>query len=253
VAAAHFKGACEESRFHSEKELVKARAHVDAAERALRVSHDTLRTLLGPYGAASQDECSSDFSLNAPIAGRIEELDTIAAVRFQVGERMIVLADTHSLWVAAQIHQRDWNVLQVDAGQLLKVAVPSLPELPLTAKVKFVGATVSPSTLTVPLVAEVSNPNDTLRPGMFVWVVVPAGPAHAALTVAAAAVQRQGEQSFVFVRDATHTYRRVEVELGGETPEWVEITRGVTAGDLVVDEGGFQLTSELLLEAEAEE
>ena len=173
------------------------------------------------------------------MAGRVEELQTFEAVRFQVGERMIVLADTHSIWVAAQVHQRDWNVLQVTAGQPLKVTVPALPDLQLSATVKFVGATVSPTTLAVPLVAQISNPDDTLRPGMFVWVEVPLSQPRRVLTVPSSAVQRQEGRTFVFVQEAASHVSPRGCRSGRRNAVLGRDCQGLSEGTSVVDDGGF--------------
>ena len=45
-------------------------------------------------------------------------------------------------------------------------------------------------------------------------------------------------------------FQRVDVDTGIETPDWVEVTRGLTEGAPVVDHGAFYLKSELLLEEE---
>jgi hypothetical protein len=56
----------------------------------------------------------------------------------------------------------------------------------------------------------------------------------------------------VFVQAGENRYQRVDVTLGIETPDYVEVERGLSAGQMVVDRGSFYLKSELLLEQEAE-
>jgi cobalt-zinc-cadmium efflux system membrane fusion protein len=61
---------------------------------------------------------------------------------------------------------------------------------------------------------------------------------------------RHENQPFVFVPDGERKFRRVDVELGLETHETIEVASGLAAGDTVVDRGAFFLKSELLLERE---
>jgi cobalt-zinc-cadmium efflux system membrane fusion protein len=250
VAAARFRGVCEETDFQSRKELARAQADLESASRSLDISRDRLQTLLGPNATAPETDQASEFDLIAPISGRIEELETVTAIRFQAAEQMLVLADTRILWMAAQIHQNQWNALDLAAGQTLMVSIPALPSQKLPAVVKFVGGNVSAATLAVPLVAELNNTDGKLRPGMFVWVEVPMREPKRVLAIPVSAVQRQEDQAFAFIKEAERQFRRVSIAVGIETPEWVEVTSGLRAGDCVVEEGAFFLTSELLLEAE---
>ncbi|MEO8498625.1 MAG: efflux RND transporter periplasmic adaptor subunit, partial [Planctomycetota bacterium] len=140
--------------------------------------------------------------------------------------------------------------LSLATDQTLRLTVPAMPNAEFAAKVLFVGATVSSATLSIPLVAEVNNDAKLFRPGMFVWVDVPVAEPREALAVPVGAIQRHEEQAFVFVETSEDEFQRVDVETGIETPDWVEVTSGLTAGARVVDHGAFYLKSELLLEKE---
>jgi cobalt-zinc-cadmium efflux system membrane fusion protein len=67
---------------------------------------------------------------------------------------------------------------------------------------------------------------------------------HTALAVPRAAVQRDGEESIVFVRTTPGRFERREVVLGRVTGELVEIVSGLAAGEEVVVEGAFLLRSQ---------
>jgi cobalt-zinc-cadmium efflux system membrane fusion protein len=69
------------------------------------------------------------------------------------------------------------------------------------------------------------------------------------LSVPAAAVMRHEGRAFVFVPDGDG-FRRVDIDTGIESDDFVEVTRGLQAGQQVVDRGTFLLKSELLLEDE---
>ena len=57
---------------------------------------------------------------------------------------------------------------------------------------------------------------------------------------------------FVFVPDGPGRYRRMDIEAGREEGGFVEVKRGLEAGQQVVARGAFLLKSELLLEKEEE-
>ena len=250
IAAAAFNAACEQSEFESHHQWEVSVARVDVAKRLLDVSRERLAVLLGPHGQDRPHSEGSEFVLTAPFAGRVEGLSLVEAARFAEGDSMAVLADTRRLWVAAQIHQRDWSSLKIATGETLTVTVPASPDQQFTAEVRFVGSSVSPTTLALPLVAELDNAELVFHPGMFVWVAVPVTESRTAVSVPVSAVQYEDGNPFVFVADGPRTFRRVEISPGITTPSWVEVKAGLEEGSRVVAQGAFHLKSELLLEQE---
>jgi cobalt-zinc-cadmium efflux system membrane fusion protein len=61
---------------------------------------------------------------------------------------------------------------------------------------------------------------------------------------------RHENRPFVFSPAGERHFRRVDVQIGLETSDYVEIKSGLAAGDPIVDRGAFFLKSELLLERE---
>jgi RND family efflux transporter MFP subunit len=232
--------------------LAKAQAELDVAEQKLDVAKERLRMVLGPFVDNSAAGASGDFKLRAPFGGRIEAVHTVPGSRVAQGEPTVTLADTSQLWVSAMIHQHDWDALQVEAAATVRVTVPAIPQEEFQAQISFVGPEVSPTTRAISLVAQLDNSAGRFRPGMFAWVALPMGSPHCGLTVPTAAIQRHESNAFVFCQEGEGRFRRVDVSVGIETPEFVEITAGLSAGQQVVDRGAFYLKSELLLEQEEE-
>ncbi|MFM7291318.1 MAG: efflux RND transporter periplasmic adaptor subunit, partial [Planctomycetia bacterium] len=172
--------------------------------------------------------------------------------RVRAGDRLFVVADTGMLWVRAQIHERQWTAVEVGEGQSVRVVVPGAEMHETNAVVNHVGATVEAESRSVPLVAELTNNDAHYKPGMFVWVDLPQGQMREALAVPVSAVMRHEGKSFVFVPEGEGRFRRVDVTTGIESGDFVEVSRGLTAGQQVVAQGAFVLKSELLLEKEAE-
>ncbi|MFO0884703.1 MAG: HlyD family efflux transporter periplasmic adaptor subunit [Pirellulales bacterium] len=84
----------------------KARASAEQAARLLAVSQEKLATLVGPLAASQSANMDGlgNFTLLAPLAGRIEERFVVTAGRFvAAGKPLFTLADTTHLWVSAEI------------------------------------------------------------------------------------------------------------------------------------------------------
>ncbi len=254
VVAAAFQSACEQSQFEAAQARDKSLADVQHAERLLAISHQRLESL----GAAPADvhdgsgDALSELVLRAPFDGVIAERSVVDAAQVPAGQTLFVLADTATVWVTAELHERDWNDLATAQRYDLLVRAPSLKEGKAVARVKFTEGRISPETRTVSLVGELENPLGQFRPGMFVWVSVAVEKPRPVLAVPAGAILRHEQVSFVFVAEGPEAFRRVDVTPGLETPDYVEIKSGLTAGQQVVDQGAFYLKSELLLEREAD-
>lgn len=265
VARASFAAACESARFDTAQDRAKATADLEQAERLLKVARENLRTLVGSRlddatadavvgnvpadDAASGGATLSGIALRTPLAGVVEEIFVSRGERVTSGERMFVVADTTRLWVRAQVHEKQWTTVDVAEGQEVRVVVPGAQEHRSLATINHVAATVDPESRSVPIVANLTNDDAHYKPGMFVWVELAQGPPRDALAVPAAAVMRHEGRAFVFVPDGGG-FRRVDIDTGIESDDFVEVTSGLPAGQQVVDRGAFLLKSELLLEDE---
>ena len=263
VAKANFDAACEEALFATRQERDRARASLAQADRLVQVSKEHLRTLVGSrlgaeIAAVAEDAPDSPgdtgslsaLVMRTPFDGVVEDIFVARGERVQGGDPLFVVADTSSLWVRAQIHEREWTAVDVAQGQEVQVSVPGSERHELVARVHHVGATVEADSRSVPLVAELHNDDAHLKPGMFVWVDLPQGSVRDALAVPAAAVMRHEGEEFVFEPLAEGRYRRVGVVTGIDNGDLVEIVSGLHEGEQVVVGGAFVLKSELLLEKE---
>jgi len=287
VAAATFLSAREITRFDATQAHRRSHASLTQAQRLLAVAQERLRTLLGPQASAleariddepvvaprvtpgaspaeppaesngrsapsTQFKDLSEFTLLAPFTGRIDERSAVEAARVRQGDSLFVMADTSTLWVEAEIHERNWRALRFVQGASIPVRVPALNDASFETALRFVGPSVSSVSRSVPLVTELANPEGHFKPGMFVWVDVPLEQERQALVVPAGAVMRHEGQAFVFIPKGSGKFTRVDVATGLESGSLIEILRGLEAGQEIVEQGAFYLKSELLLERELE-
>ncbi len=251
-ASAAFQSACEQSAYESGISRAQAKKDFDDCQRQFAICRERLEVLLGPDGKTLDDGALSDLVLCANMDGRIEDRPVVPGMRLKNGQRLLLVADTSRLWVAAEVDQQNWNALSAAEGQELTILLPAKPDEEYTATVRFVGAAVSMDTRTIPLVADIDNSLGELKPGMFTWITVPVAEARNGITVPTAAIQRHEGHAFVFVQSAPDSFRRSDVTVGLETPQRTEILTGLAENDVVVDQGAFYLTAELLLEREAD-
>jgi multidrug efflux pump subunit AcrA (membrane-fusion protein) len=86
-----------------------------------------------------------------------------------------------------------------------------------------------------------SNPQQSLKLGMFLTAQVPIESHPQALVVPPQAVYRDEKNQAVLYRITGDTAEAVPVRLGLETSQQVELLSGVEAGDTVILAGGYGL------------
>lgn len=262
---AKLTSAIEERTFSANQMRLQSEARVQDAERRLQISLQQVRTLLGAAGEGADAEVLADtlgeeaspeqlsrIKLKAPFSGTIESCSFSSNERISAGESLMILADTATLWVAADLRQREWRALRLQPGDKVRVVTNIEGVNSRDAMIHFSGREVDPSTNAIPLVALIENADGRLRPGMFVRVAIPVTDVRQALTIPEAAVLEHDRKPFVFVPVGEHQFQRVDIETGVRTNGLIEVLSGLKSGDKFVSEGGFFLKSELLLQGESE-
>jgi RND family efflux transporter MFP subunit len=159
----------------------------------------------------------------------------------QAGQELFVVADLSSVWVIADLYEKDFAAVRVGTHAVIMVA--GLPRV--RGRVAYIDPRVDAATRTAKVRVEVPNAARTLRLGMFAQVIFEATEGRSGLVVPRQAVQAIGERSVVYV--ATTDEGRFEeriVRLGNSFQDSVEILDGVRAGERVVTEGSFYLRAE---------
>jgi len=98
------------------------------------------------------------------------------------------------------------------------------------------------------VLARITLPNgdNVLRSGMFVDVTMTSSLGRDAVVVPASAVQMIADKATVFLPDGEpDRFRAQEIQQGVTRQDWVEVRRGLRAGDAVVTQGSFELKAVL--------
>jgi cobalt-zinc-cadmium efflux system membrane fusion protein len=189
-----------------------------------------------------------ELSVRAPISGRVIEREvTLGELVAPEKERLLVLADTETVWVLADVSES--RLGQISTGSPAQVRITALPDQPLEAKVAQIAPALNPDTRAGRVRVEVANGNGSLRPGMFASVVLTAGAAGGAavLAIPDEAVQTIGGGPAVFVpvEGEQNTFAKRAVTLGPGVGGMVPVVSGLKEGEPVVVSGTFILKAEL--------
>ncbi len=234
-----------------ERDLREARAALEVATVEVRHIQDQLAALGAPAGASDDTaHPTAELTLVAPISGLVTERTANVGAFVPVGTPLLTVADLRTVWVMAAVPEAQLG--QVRLGQPVTVHAPALGATPLRGRVAFVEAQINADTRTARVRIEVPNPGERLRAGMFVEVALLSPSTTSQLVIPAAAVQRIGARTVVFVAGADpHEFHPRDIEVGATPGDRVVVQRGLEAGERVVVEGALALKTQLVgLEAE---
>jgi membrane fusion protein, copper/silver efflux system len=190
------------------------------------------------------------LTLRSPAAGVVLAKPSVQGMRFMPGETLYEIADLSTVWLLAEIFERDLGL--VKAGQAAKLRILAYPEREFTGKVVFVYPTLDSNTRTARLRIELPNPAGLLKPAMFGNVALEGGRASKALAIPDSAVLDSGARQVVLVQRGEGQFEPRDVKLGMRADGYVEVLDGVGAGEQVVVRANFLIDAESNLKAALE-
>ncbi len=138
--------------------------------------------------------------------------------------------------------ERDFAQLKV--GQVVKISTQAYPGEIFEGVIQAINPGLFEETRTIGVRALMNNPDQKLRTGMFADVSVITSEPNSVLVIPETAVlfNTYGENVYVVKQQGDdHIVELQNVETGAHRNGYVEITKGLTANDAVVDEGHVKL------------
>jgi cobalt-zinc-cadmium efflux system membrane fusion protein len=223
------------------------------AEASLKAARDTVRI----FGKSASEiakietkrKMDSVLAVLSPVDGQVVTRNAQPGLLVQPGNAPapFVVADTAMKWLIINAPESDSVRLRV--GQELDVVVPALPDLIFKAKVKIIGSVVDPATRTVMVRAEVPDPKNVMRSGMYANYVVHADESIRGIAVPVEAVVREGDGSntvWVTTNNGQRMNKRT-VKLGIRNNTMVQIADGLQEGEIIASTNAIFLSNLLVI------
>lgn len=188
-----------------------------------------------------------NLTFHSPVNGIVLEKKALAGMRFMPGEMLYQIADLSSVWVMADVFERD--IALVRTGVKAKVKINAYPDKVFEGVITYVYPTLNPATRTVPVRLEIANPQGLLKPAMFAQVEISVIGEGKVLTVPASAVIDSGTRQIALVQLAEGRFEPREISLGSRSDNYVEVLHGVAGGERVVVAANFLIDAESNLKA----
>jgi Cu(I)/Ag(I) efflux system membrane fusion protein len=232
-----------------EELLALNRASQPGARDLADAARNRLRLLGMPDAEIARVEregrTSGRVTVTAPASGIAWEIGARDGMRVMPGENLVRIAGLGTVWLIAEVPEAQAGQLAV--GAPVEARAAAFPERVFKGTVQTLLPEVNTTTRTVRARIVLSNPGAALKPGMFATASFRGPEAKAAVLVPAEAVIRTGTRDVVIVAQGDGRFAPVEVAVGRESGDMVEIVKGVNAGDRVVTSSQFLIDSEASL------
>jgi Cu(I)/Ag(I) efflux system membrane fusion protein len=222
-----------------------------AVGKELKGARRRLENLDTPEPAIKELERTREISLSipwlAPQDGEIVERNAVNGMRAAPGDVLFRIADHRVVWVIIDVAERDLS--QVSVGAKVTIRPRGLGGKTFAGTVALIYPHLNAQTRTARLRVELPNPDELLRPEMYVDAEIETGTPDPVLAVPESAVLDDGARQTVLIDMGDGRFEPRQVKLGRRGGGYVEITKGVTEGEAVVTSANFLIDAESNLKA----
>lgn len=172
----------------------------------------------------------AEATITAPFSGYIRSRRVAPGSYLSVGEPVATLVRTDPLRFSGSLPERYAQLLRI--GLTVRLQLSSQPR-PITATISRVSPTLNDQNRTLSFEADLANPNQLIKAGLFVEAEVVVEPQAKAIAVPLSAVDSFAGVQKVWKVVDNHAVEQ-EVLLGSKREQWCEITSGIQAGDEIL-------------------
>lgn len=186
----------------------------------------------------------TEFDILADYSGIVTMKMIAQGSYVKEGDMLFQITDISHVWVMLDAYQTDLPWLST--GDKLSFTTDAMPDKTYISTVSFIDPVVNPQTRTASVRAEINNPGNMLKPGMFVngLVACKLDIKGNVLVVPKSAVLWTGKRSIVYVKDEksnTPAFALREVNLSTDIGNYYVVKQGLMEGEEVVSNGTFQV------------
>ena len=200
-------------------------AQIDQLEAALRQAEAQVR---------EAQARSEEMKIIAPFSGRVGLRQVSLGALIQPGTAITTLDDLSRIRVEFAVPEV--FVARLALGQPVVATSPAFGARTFVGEVTAIDTRIDPATRSIRAIAEFDNPDETLRPGLFLNIVLTLAERPSALLVPEEAIDPVGDRAYVYAVRQGRAVRQ-QVKLGTRLPGEVEILEGLAPNEEVVVRG----------------
>ena len=185
-------------------------------------------------------------TIRAPFAGRLGIRQINLGQYLDIGTAIVSLQAMDPIYVNFSLPQQMANI---KSGSPIRISADIAPDQVIEGQITAISPEVDSSSRNIRMQGTLANPNEDLRPGMFVNVTVVLPDSQSQLAVPATAVLYAPYGDSVFVIEESKgengesgkKIRQQLVRIGEKRGDYVAILTGLKQGETVVSTGVFKL------------
>jgi cobalt-zinc-cadmium efflux system membrane fusion protein len=183
----------------------------------------------------------TSYELRSPIAGTVIDRQVTLGEYVSEQKPAMVVANLSTVWADFSVPRRD--LARVKVGDTVLIDPEDGGEK-IEARLAYLAPVGASDTQSGLARAVIDNPNNRLRPGLFVSGRIVMAERNVPLAVELSALQAIENKTVAFVRMGDKFTPR-EVEIGQRDAEFAEVKDGLTEGELYATRNSFVIKSEL--------
>lgn len=225
---------------------IQSKADQDRVESDYKVAEsryqDALEEVRNRQGVLAQRRSELELAkqqleytvLYAPYDGAIREKRTSVGEYLAVGAPIATLVRLHPLRLRVEVPERE--AIGIRPGLSVKVLIEGDSNT-YSGRVARISPAFSEASRTLIVEAEVDNQHGRLRPGSFAKAELQTSSSKSVVTIPATAlITFAGIQKIFLTKDGKAVERTVVI--GRKQEDWVEVTEGLQAGEMLINEPG---------------
>jgi len=231
------------NRAESKLDLLQADAEVKRAQSKIQLSDAAYQARLQQLGANANPD--GTVAIVSPIDGIVSDREiSLGESVAEAGKALMTIVDNGTVLATANVYEKDLGKIKI--GQSVRVKVASLPSQTFEGKISMIGAVVEGESRVIPVKAELDNAAGLLKPGMFAELELATSKStESVLVIPRSSIVEANGKQIVYIQNGD-AFQPVEVSLGRESGDLVEVIDGVFEGDAIVTQRATQIYAQSL-------
>ena len=225
------------TRLERAQALRRTGAGTEAQVEDLNAQVKTLESAIASADAKRKaaEARMDDLIIRAPFAGRLGTRSVSLGAYVAPATRITTLDDLSRIRLDFSVPENLLNLLKV--GAVVRARSAAFGERVFEGKVTVVDPRVDPVTRSLRLTAGFPNPDEALKPGMFMSVSVEVVAKDNATVVPEEAVVSEGLRQLVYVVGQDNKIDRRVIVMGQRQADKIEVVEGLKPGETIVVRG----------------
>jgi hypothetical protein len=185
---------------------------------------------------------SKTMHIHSPVKGVIIKKNALHGMFVKPGMNLYMIADLSNIWIIADIYE--YEVPWVKLGQKAEMTLSYFPGKTFKGEVTFIDPILDSTSRTLKVRLEFPNLDGELKPEMYANVTLKSAVTKKGVAVPEEAVIYAGESTRVLVQNSSRGFEARKLTLGVKTQGYVQVLKGLKAGERVVTSSNFLIDSE---------